>query len=360
MEMIESFLTKNLCYAAGKKIKVKGLMLHSVGCPQPFAMAFIRSWNVPKPNGITVCVHGFLQPDGKVYQTLPWDHRGWHGGGASNDTHIGIEMTEPATIRYTSGSSWTDTNPENTKAHVLGAYKTAVDLFAYLCKKYSLDPLKEGVIISHKEGHSRGIASNHGDPEHLWNRFGLTMSQFRKDVKATMEPHVKNYTKIAGAAQANADQMKKYIQKKNPKVPQSVLIMIPKYLQEGRAEGIRGDIAFAQSCLETGNFTFRDSAVTLDQNNFCGMGVTENGKKGNTFKNARQGIRAQVQHLKAYASKQELSKECVDPRFRYVERGCAEYVEWLGIQENPQRKGWAAGSGYGDKILKILQDVLKL
>ena len=68
------------------------------------------------------------------------------------------------------------------------------------------------------------------------------------------------------------------------------------------AEGVRGDIAFAQSCLETGNFGFSGSAVTLDQNNFCGMGVTSNGMKGNFFDTPQLGIRAQVQHLKTYAS----------------------------------------------------------
>lgn len=85
---------------------------------------------------------------------------------------------------------------------------------------------------------------------------------------------------VTGTAKATADQMTKYIKKKNPKVPQSVLDMIPKYLQEGRAEKIRGDIVFAQSCLETGNFGFSCSAVTLGQNNFCGMGVKANGMKG--------------------------------------------------------------------------------
>lgn len=80
---------------------------------------------------------------------------------------------------------------------------------------------------------------------------------------------------IMGRATASADQMRKYLKSKNPSVAQSVLDMIPLYLSEGEAEGVKGDIAFAQSCLETGNFKFTGSAVTLDQNNFCGMGVTK-------------------------------------------------------------------------------------
>lgn len=143
---------------------------------------------------------------------------------------------------------------------------------------------------------------------------------------------------------ASVKQMQKYIKAKNPQVAQSVLDMVPLYLSEGEAEGVRGDVAFAQPCLETGNFGFSGSAVTLGQNNFCGLGMTSNGKKGNSFETPQLGIRAQIQHLKTYASTEELVNPKVDPRFRYVVRGSAPYVEWLGIQENPQRKGWAAGA----------------
>ena len=166
-----------------------------------------------------------------------------------------------------------------------------------------------------------------------------------------------SYTKIASKPVATAEQMIAYIKSKKHNVAQSVIDMIPLYLSEGEIEGIAGDIAFAQSCLETGNFWFAGSNVTLDQNNFCGMGVTSGNKKGNSFETPQIGIRAQIQHLKAYANTEPLANECVDPRFRYVKRGCAEYVEWLGIQENPSGKGWASGAGYGNKILRILKNV---
>ena len=151
-----------------------------------------------------------------------------------------------------------------------------------LCKKYNLNPTADGVILSHREGYKRGIASNHGDPEHLWNGLGLsyTMDGFRKDVKAAMEGTSSSdtgKTAIMGTAVATAKQMQEYIKKVNANVAQSVIDMIPFYLSEGKTEGVRGDIAFAQSCLETGNFGFSQSAVTLDQNNFAGMGVTQNG-----------------------------------------------------------------------------------
>jgi hypothetical protein len=183
MEIIESILTNNDCYRANRKINVKGLMIHSVGCSQPNASVFINQWN--KTN-VEKCVHAFIQPDGKVYQTLPWDMRGWHAGGNANNTHVGVEMTEPSTIKYTGGSSWTDLNPAETKKHVFATYQTAIELFAYLCTEFKLNPIQDGVIISHSEGHQRGIASNHGDVEHIWRKFGLTMEQFRKDIKNAM------------------------------------------------------------------------------------------------------------------------------------------------------------------------------
>ena len=164
--------------------------------------------------------------------------------------------------------------------------------------------------------------------------------------------------KIMGKSQASIEQMQAYIKKVNPQVSDSVTKMIPLYITEGSTEGVRGDIAFAQSCLETGNFTFSGSAVTLDQNNFCGLGVNVTGKKGCSFKTAKEGIRAQIQHLQAYACTDGLKQKCIDSRYTYVSRGCAEYVEHLGIQENPKGQGWAAGKNYGAQIIEILNAIL--
>ena len=165
--------------------------------------------------------------------------------------------------------------------------------------------------------------------------------------------------RIMGQPKATVEQLQTYIKKVNPKVTDSVTKLAAIYIAEGEMEGVRGDIAFAQSCLETGNFTFSGSAVTFEQNNFCGLGVTKNGMKGNSFDTPVKGIRAQIQHLKAYASNERLLQTCVDPRFLYVTRGAAEYVEWLGIQENPTRQGWAAGKNYGQEIIRILNAIME-
>lgn len=193
MQIVERFLTQNPCYTSGRTIKVKGLMLHSVGCPQPKAEVFLGNWD--KPTYRRACVHAFIDGlTGVAHQTLPWDRRGWHCGGKGNDTHIGVEMCEPACIKYTGGAAFTCSDLDTAQAVVRRTYETAVELFATLCKQYGLDPLADGVIISHKEGYARGIATNHGDPEHLWTQLGMpyTMDGFRREVKAKMSQNPDN------------------------------------------------------------------------------------------------------------------------------------------------------------------------
>lgn len=186
MQIIQAFTTRNRCYQIGTPLKPRGIMLHSIGVPQPNALVMAHSYNQYRPNGQSVCVHAFVQRDGTVYQTLPWTVQAWHCGGAANGTHIGVEMTEPASIVYTGGASWRDLDPDATEAHVRGTYAAAVELFAQLCTQFALNPLEDGVIISHAEGAERGIASAHADPTHLWRAFGLTMDGFRADVAAKM------------------------------------------------------------------------------------------------------------------------------------------------------------------------------
>lgn len=116
--------------------------------------------------------------------------------------------------------------------------------------------------------------------------------------------------------------------------------------EEAEAEGVKAEVLFGQICKETG-FLHYGGDVKPKQCNFGGIGATGGGAKGASFPDVRTGIRAQVQHLKAYGSEEPLNNECVDPRFKYVKRGAALYVEWLGINENPTGAGWATGKDYG-------------
>ena len=120
-------------------------------------------------------------------------------------------------------------------------------------------------------------------------------------------------------------------------------------MDESNAEGVRAEVVFAQAMHETGWLQFGGD-VSPEQCNFAGIGAT-GGVPGNSFEDVRQGIRAQVQHLKAYASTDELVHECVDPRFHYVQRGIAPTVEELGGR-------WAVGSHYGERIIAIMDYML--
>ena len=199
MNLQKLILTENACYKAGKKITVKGIMVHSTGANNPKLSRYVgpddgklgknqynNHWNTYHPGGSEVCVHAFIGKlaDGSIatYQTLPWDHRGWHAGGSANNTHIGFEICE---------DDLTDATYFNK------VYKEAVELCVYLCKQYSLS---EKDIICHKEGYKQGIASNHSDVLHWFPKHGKSMDTFRADVKTLLNKKEATATPSASVA----------------------------------------------------------------------------------------------------------------------------------------------------------------
>lgn len=188
MRLRVQLLTKNDCYKSGKTITPKGVMVHSTGANNPKISRYVpgdteigkntggNHWN----QSGKLCVHAFIGKfaDGKVgtVQTLPWNRRAWHCGsgkkGSANSTHISFEICEDGL---------------SDKTYFNAIYKEAVELTAMLCKEYKLDPLKDGVVICHKEGAQREIASNHSDVLHWFPRHGKTMDNFRSDVAVAMK-----------------------------------------------------------------------------------------------------------------------------------------------------------------------------
>ena len=188
MTIVQRYVTKSPIFAKIDKMKkVEGLTLHSVGCAQPKAMVFINLWDVPTFNSYSVTAI-IDANDGTVYQCRDWDARSAHVGGSANNTHIGVETCEPPNIKYVGGATLTCSDPAKALEYVKRTYDSAVELFAWLCDKYDLNPTKDGVIISHKEAHDRGMGSNHGDIDHLWRQLNApyTMDGFRADVKAKL------------------------------------------------------------------------------------------------------------------------------------------------------------------------------
>lgn len=178
-----------------------------------------------------------------------------------------------------------------------------------------------------------------------------------------MESSTTEKTAIMGKAQATAQQMALFCRSKNstPQLTSCSLEQLAEmFIEEGEAEGVRGDVAFAQSLHETGYFKF-GGIVLPSQDNYAGIGALNGNATGQaaSFPDPRTGVRAQIQHLKAYASTEALVNACVDPRFSLVARGVAPYVEWLGAADNPQGRGWAVpGAGYGANIVKLLGQIM--
>lgn len=156
---------------------------------------------------------------------------------------------------------------------------------------------------------------------------------------------------IIGKSECTASQMAQYLIARNPNAKSWALEYAKIYLEEGESEGVRGDGAWIQSCKETGNFKFTGgTAVTFDQNNFCGLGVTKKGMKGHSFDTPRLGIRAQIQHLKGYATSDPLKNPCIDPRYKYITKGIAPRFEDLAGK-------WAV-PGYDTSKASSLQDAM--
>ena len=126
--------------------------------------------------------------------------------------------------------------------------------------------------------------------------------------------------------------------------------------EEAIAEGVKPEVVFTQ-CMKETAFLKYGGEVNPNQYNFAGIGATGS-VHGATFENVRMGIRAQVQHLKAYGSLDKLINQCVDPRFNLVSRGSAKYVEWLGKKENPTGSGWATSKNYGHDIVNMINALL--
>lgn len=129
--------------------------------------------------------------------------------------------------------------------------------------------------------------------------------------------------------------------------PDFVRELVSYYIEEAAAEGVNHEVAFVQMCLETG-FLRYGGLVTEDMNNFCGLGSTGPGEPGLRFSSANIGVRAHIQHLKAYATEKPLERELVDPRNRWVKKGSVPIVKKLAGT-------WAADRQYADKLGVILK-----
>lgn len=140
-----------------------------------------------------------------------------------------------------------------------------------------------------------------------------------------------------------------------PKSDAYIDYFVDTLIAEAQAEGVRPDVVFSQIMLETAWLTYGGD-VNESQYNFGGIGATGGGVMGNVFTDIEQGLRANVQHLVAYASTKELNNELVDPRFHLLssKRGTSPTVEQLGYFENTSGAGWAYSVQYGTLVKDLM------
>lgn len=227
-------------------------------------------------------------------------------------------MCEPSCIKYTGGSSFTCSDKATARAVAKRTYESAVELFAMLCKQYNLNPTADGVIISHREGHSRGIASNHGDPEHLWNGLGMgyTMDGFRKAVKAKMNGS--SNTDHSGTSGLQASALK------NLSEADVIAKVGPLFTADQKASGILASVSLAQFILESG---YGKSELAQNANNCFGM---KKSLSGNTWGgSAWDGTSIYTKKTQEYENGAYVTVTADFRKYPSVEKFIADHSDYL-------------------------------
>lgn len=181
--IIKSYVTQNSRYKAAEPLNPIGVILHSIGCPQPKAKVLHDNWAA---NSSPYCTH-YVLDDTEIYHCMPHYYKCWHIGSPGNSKYIGIEMGEPKQIKYKTGATFDITDITAAQAYVEKCYKNAVWLIAKLCKEFGWNP--QTAIYTHNEITVKGMSmTDHVDPEHLWNGLGMgyDLYRLRKDVAAAM------------------------------------------------------------------------------------------------------------------------------------------------------------------------------
>lgn len=180
----QSMIYQNNAYTKYRQMKPEFLILHSTGDAVPQAVNHVRYYNSAK---VSESVHAFIDGNsGEVWQTLPWFIQGGHAGGSINRNSIGVEMCEPADMKYGKGGRLVSFDRDACIPVIERTYRVAVELFAMLCCEYGLSASR---IYGHGELKAAGLAdTTHVDPMHLWEQLSLpfTMDSFRKEVAEMM------------------------------------------------------------------------------------------------------------------------------------------------------------------------------
>ncbi len=336
------------------------ITVHQTGNTSPGANArahnsYIHN-NAPNPSW------HYTVDDHEAYQHLPLNENGWHAGdgvnGPGNRKSVGIEIC-------------INIDGDLKKSEENGAW-----LVAKLIREIpSLKPFP-GCVKQHYDWSGKNCPAQIRSRANGWSNFLGLVQQHLQDEQPEQDD---NLALITGQAVATREQARTWLNKKAP----DWVLMADLYYSIAPKYNIRSDVALAQACKETGFFSY-GGLVQPWQNNFCGLGATgqasdgktplngadpervrfEKGVHGAIFVDRATGVEAHIQHLYAYATKDDLPAGVIlsDPRFTLVQRGTAKYVEHLGAGENPAGVGWAyPGHDYGKSIMRdYLKDLLTI
>jgi len=326
IKVIQSLIPKsNKTSRPQYSMKAEWITIHNVGNPGTTAeqnSKFVDntdkylSWHLTIGNNV-------------IYQELPFIESSWNAGDGSN----GVGNRKSIAIEICDNQESID---------------TAIKFIPYLLKITGLTIDK---IVPHKHWSGK---------ECPWLILPM-WDQFIKEIENGTKKDTSKLHPIMSKGQADIYQMttlafNKY---KEFKINCGLDELAQMFIEESAIEGVNHDVAWCQSIHETGYFQYKGQALP-EWNNYSGLGVTgqigsDGIPLGNKFKTPREGIRAQIQHLKAYASKESLNGKLIDERFDLVFRGSAPYVEYLGAKDNPTGIGWAyPGQGYGDRIVDYM------
>lgn len=335
MKIIDSLLTLGKEHGrTGDKLTPKGICIHYVGNPGSSALGN-RNYFESGSGGNYVSAHYIIGLEGEILRCVPEAERAQHAGKSYGEKWNEIAKTNNSTL-----IGIENCHPDAAGKFNEKTYSSLVELTADICKRHGFNPIMD--IHRHYDVTGKSCPMYYVKNESAWIDFIMA-------VNMKIEPVG---TQIMGEPVLTAEELAAYLLSKNPdpKINCCVSALAAFFIYEGKVEGVRGDIAFCQSCHETGWFKFGNQ-VLPEQNNYCGIGAVNNSAvgKGAWFDTPQTGVRAQIQHLKAYASKEPLKNECVDPRFNLVTRGSAPCWEDLNGK-------WAVpGTTYGQGILKLYE-----
>ncbi|MBM7570771.1 N-acetylmuramoyl-L-alanine amidase [Aquibacillus albus] len=299
----------------GDKLELKTITIHETANPNEGAGAQMhRDYAQNTTNSVS---YHWVVDDKIAIQVVPDEEVAWHAGtDEGNKTSLGIEICE------------------NRDADPVARYDNAVWLAAYLLHKHKLSI---NDLIPHKDWYGKNCPRN----------LLAVWQDFKRDVAAKLASMQQNKTHIKGKSEISAEQMRAYLKKRNPDAPDYVDL----YFQMEEKEGVRADVAFAQSILETNAWKF-GGVVSEKQNNFAGLGATGPDNPGLSFNTPLEGIMAQGRHLRLYAEyNPNLNDKKVDPR------GLPNHLlGWAPFVEDLTGK-WAVDIMYGYKIKRMIYEM---